>query len=358
MTQRKDGPAEPRQRGAATEPGSALDSLREELRTLRLRKGQPSLRTISHTTEWGHTTVGRALSCESIPRWDVVEAIVLRLDGDVSRARQLWMQAMEAEHQATAPANAASEAAEEPGRPRVRDDTFPALGMGFAICVFVSFVATLSFFAPRDPRTDKMATDIALSVFGGVAALAWLAVFAKRRDRRALALGLGMAGWTLWRAQGLISDDIVAIPLSPSIRDYIFLLFPLFALHGLGSEPSRRFRQKYVSAWALVAAVAAAALVSFVVESRTDLPANGVFVYALLLSTDIAMLAFALLSARAEPGWELRAAASGLGALLVADASLGALFLLPPPNPIAFLAALCYLAFTLLMSVAAGSAAS
>jgi hypothetical protein len=106
----------------------------------------------------------------------------------------------------------------------------------------------------------------------------------------------------------------------------------------------------------LAAALVAASLVSFLAQSSTELPASRVFVCALSICTDIAMLVLAFLSARQDPQWEFRIVMFGLGALLAADIFLAALLVLPPPNPIPFLAALCYLVFTLLMLVAASAA--
>jgi hypothetical protein len=233
LSRRHDLPAGARagqsQGGTTAASGAALDALREELRTLRLLRGQPSLRAIAQKTEWGHATVGRALRCESVPRWDVVEAIVLRLDGDVGLVRALWVECMQAPRTTS----------ERPGEavgPDPRHNKFPALATGIAFVVFVSLIAAFSFFAPAGPGANKTATDITLSLLGGITSLSWFAVFFQRRDKRSLALGLGMAAWTLCRAQELGPHAEAMIPPSPSARDYLFLLFPILALPGIATE--------------------------------------------------------------------------------------------------------------------------
>ncbi|MGL6236999.1 MAG: helix-turn-helix domain-containing protein [Segniliparus sp.] len=353
MSQSKAGPvnarSERQQSESVVEP---LDALREELRQLRLRKGQPSLRAIAHQTGWSHATVSRALSCESVPRLDVVEAIAQRLDGDVDRLRQLWMACMD-----TGPKTTDHVPVEQDLPPPPRSDKFPALATGVALCLLLALAATLSFFAPRNPDADKTVTDIALTAFGAAASLAWFACFSRRGDKRSLWLALGMAGWTLWRVRALVADEIGALPhpVAFSVADYLSLLLPLFVLPGLAAALPRQFGQKQVFVWAFVAAIAVSALVSLAAGHFTDLPTSGIFVRALRVAADIAMLALAFLSVKSEPSWESRLISFALAALLLADVLLTVSFLLPQPNLLALEAALCYLAFSLLMMVSVSS---
>ena len=355
MSQSKDAPVRPsseRQQAETTvELATALDALREELRQLRLRKGQPSLRTIAQKTGWSHATVGRALNCETVPRLDVIEAITQRLDGDVDRMRQLWMRCMDVGPRVSEAPDEPEEAA--PQAPR--DNAFPALAAGVALFLFVVIAAALSFFAPRSPDADKAVTNIALAAFGAAASLAWFASFSRRGDKRSLWLALAMAGWTLWRVRALLVDEIGPLPVAPSIVDYLSLLLPLFMLPGLAAALPRRFDQKNVLGWAFVAAIAVSALAALAVGSFTEPSTNEIFVRALRVSTDIAMFAIAFLAGRSERSWESHFISFALAALVLADVLLTVSFLMPQPNLLAFQAALCYLAFALLMVVAASS---
>ncbi|MEB3035121.1 helix-turn-helix transcriptional regulator, partial [[Mycobacterium] nativiensis] len=68
-----------------------LTFLRSELYRLRLAAGEPSLRSVAQKTGWSRATVSRIFTCDALPTWAPLEAVVTHLGGDATRFRQLWM---------------------------------------------------------------------------------------------------------------------------------------------------------------------------------------------------------------------------------------------------------------------------
>jgi hypothetical protein len=183
--------------GESAGTGSALDdgprataslaALRSELHRLRLVAGQPSLRLIAQKTGWSRATVGRVFSGESVPKWDVLEAVVGHLGGSTETFRQLWIACMDRTPQLPTAPTAPS--AEETVRPRF--SPFVA-----AMCLAVLFTVVLvQDLAPASALRNQAITDAAQLVFGIFAASLWCGVFYKSKQPRALALTLGFTGW-------------------------------------------------------------------------------------------------------------------------------------------------------------------
>lgn len=73
------------------------DSLSTALQHLRRQAGDPSFRRIAKATSYSHTTVAEAITGSRRVSWDAIEQIVRYLGGDVSEAKQLWLDAREFE---------------------------------------------------------------------------------------------------------------------------------------------------------------------------------------------------------------------------------------------------------------------
>lgn len=67
-----------------------------ELRTLHVRAGKPDFRTLGKLTGYGRTVLSQALSGVRLPTWQVAEALVTVLQGDVARLRRMWAAARDA----------------------------------------------------------------------------------------------------------------------------------------------------------------------------------------------------------------------------------------------------------------------
>lgn len=83
-------------RAAGTSGGVALERLRDRLRDLHRRAGEPSTRAISRELGPGvlsHATVGKVLRCDRVPSWGNLELVVEELHGDVEAVRSLWVAA-------------------------------------------------------------------------------------------------------------------------------------------------------------------------------------------------------------------------------------------------------------------------
>jgi transcriptional regulator with XRE-family HTH domain len=63
------------------------------LHDLHHRAGWPSLRRLAEQTGVSHTTVSKALSSATLPRWGTVELLVEAMGGDVAQVRELWLAA-------------------------------------------------------------------------------------------------------------------------------------------------------------------------------------------------------------------------------------------------------------------------
>jgi hypothetical protein len=71
----------------------ALELLRLRIQRLHRQNGEPTRRGIAKRTESqiSHATVQRLLKCEELPKWGVLEPLVLALGGDVDEIRKLWV---------------------------------------------------------------------------------------------------------------------------------------------------------------------------------------------------------------------------------------------------------------------------
>jgi hypothetical protein len=85
--------------------GSPQEVLAAELRRLHRSAGEPGTRVIAKAIEFSHTTVAKALNGSRCPKWNVIQAIVLHLGGDIETFRPLWQAVRDAESPIPAPAD-------------------------------------------------------------------------------------------------------------------------------------------------------------------------------------------------------------------------------------------------------------
>jgi len=75
----------------STSPGAALARLRDQLRLLHRRSGEPRFDIVAQrTSAIGPATVRDVLRCESPPGWGALELVVRALGGDPEEFRLLW----------------------------------------------------------------------------------------------------------------------------------------------------------------------------------------------------------------------------------------------------------------------------
>jgi hypothetical protein len=68
-----------------------LAALVVALRRLQRVAGEPSARAIAKSINYSHTAVSEAFRGNQLPRWEIVQKIVVHLNGDVEEVRQLWI---------------------------------------------------------------------------------------------------------------------------------------------------------------------------------------------------------------------------------------------------------------------------
>ncbi|MBZ4508566.1 helix-turn-helix domain-containing protein [Mycobacterium avium subsp. hominissuis] len=324
----------------------SLAELRGELYRLRLAAGQPSFRAMAQKTGWSRATVGRVFSGESVPKWDVLEAVVGYLGGNTEKFRQLWIECMGVGAQ---PAHTSTtSAAEEPVR---RGLTSYVAG---ACLMLLFIVVSVQGLAPSNASRNQTITDAAQLGFGLAAASLWAVVFAKRKEGRALALALGLAGWSGGQAYWLAMRDIFdnPIPAAPSIGDLSYLLLPACVIPGLVAALPPKLR--WPCAGVLVAMMfstttAAALALLFFIRG----PAGAAVVYALYIVTDLTMLVLLGWMGRRERSWPLAVAFCGVAVLLISDTLFVYFAWWRPQNAIPYGADVGYMIFPLAMSIAA-----
>ncbi|MBS4730561.1 helix-turn-helix domain-containing protein [Mycobacterium sp. SM1] len=325
----------------------SLAELRSELYRLRLAAGQPSFRSMAQKTGWSRATVGRVFSGESVPKWDVLEAVVAHLGGNTEMFRQLWIECMGGGGQPTAAAAAADES--------LRRGLASYVAAACFVLLFI--VVSVQGLAPASASRNQAITDAAQLGFGLVAAGLWGVVFAKSKEGRALALALGLVGWSGGQAYWLAMRDIFdnPIPAAPSIGDLFYLLLPACVIPSFVAALPARLR--WACAGVLVVlmlsttAAAALALLFFIRG-----PVGAAVVYALYIVTDLTMLVvFGLFGwiGRRERNWSLAVAFCGVAVLLISDLLFVYFAWWKPQNSIPYGADVGYMIFPSAMSIAA-----
>ncbi|MFE9207478.1 hypothetical protein [Micromonospora sp. NPDC007230] len=90
----------------ADSPARSLAELRLRIQRLHRERGEPSLRALSKQVlkAVSHTTVRAVLRCQTLPRWEHLQAVVSALNGDVDEFRLLWVAVRDAENPVAMPA--------------------------------------------------------------------------------------------------------------------------------------------------------------------------------------------------------------------------------------------------------------
>jgi hypothetical protein len=324
----------------------SLAELRGELQRLRLAAGQPSLRSIAQKTGWSRATVGRVFSGESVPKWDPLEAVVGHLEGSTERFRQLWIDCMDGAAQP--PLTVTTCTAEEPVRQRFSPHFF-------AICLALLFiVVSVQDLAPNNAARNQAITDAAQLVFGILATSLWCAVFYKSKEPRALALTLGLAGWSAGQACWLTMRDIFGnpIPDASSIAHLLYLLLPACVIPEFVTALPPKFRWPCggVLCALMFSTTTATALALWVSMPG---PAVAAIVYALYIVTDLTMVALFGWIWHRERSWSSAAAFSGVAIYLLSDILFVYFAWWRPQYSIPYGADFGYMVLPLAMSVAA-----
>jgi CRP-like cAMP-binding protein/class 3 adenylate cyclase len=79
------------------DPASGLADLRERLKRLHRKAGEPSTRAIGKAITLSHTTVHSVLRCSKAPVWGQLELVVESLGGEVEEFKELWIAAKDEE---------------------------------------------------------------------------------------------------------------------------------------------------------------------------------------------------------------------------------------------------------------------
>lgn len=324
----------------------SLTELRGELHRMRLAAGQPSLRLIAQKTGWSRATVGRVFSGESVPKWDPLEAVVGYLGGGTERFRQLWIECMDGA--AEPPAISIARTAEAPVRRRFS----PYVA---AMCLVLLFiVVSVQDLAPANAFRNQAITDAAQLVFGILAASLWCAVFYSSKESRALALTLGLAGWSAGQACWLAMRDIFGnpIPDASSVAHLFYLLLPACVISEFVTAlpPKLRWPCAGVLGALMFSTTTATALALWVFHPGS---ASGAIVYALYIVTDLTMVTIFGWTGRRERSWSSVAASFGVAVYLVSDLLFVYFAWWRPQNSIPYGADFGYMVLPLAMSVAA-----
>lgn len=353
---------------AAVRPQSTVDTeglrpelarLCAELCKLRLEAGQPSLRTIASATGWSRATVGRVFS-GALPKWDSLRSIVEHLGGDTDMFRRLWVDCMEPARTPTAAAaSAATVAAADATTVAAQSESrrLP-LYIGAAGLAMLLVVVSAQDVDPTAAQRNQTITDAAQFGLATVATILWAAVHHRRGNPTALALSLGLAGWSAGQACWLVLRDIfgIAIPDAPSIADWLYLLFPVFVIPGLLVGVPRKWRLIFAGQLGVLMLSTTITVILALIAAKRG-PVAAALVYVLYAVTDSAVLA--LLCWRISRDKERAsavAAAVGVAFLLLADALFLYFAWWRPLDTIPYGADIGYMIFPVAMGVSAGYA--
>jgi hypothetical protein len=150
--------------------GDPVARFHSELRDLHLAAGKPSARLLERKTGYGSTTCNDVLRGARFPSWEVTEALVAVLGGDVTDWRYRWQEARrELDDRQRAAAPREPEPEPEPGpaptappEPRIRGPVrrHPVLavlsGLALVVVILVALLMLLPalFLGPAEPAPE------------------------------------------------------------------------------------------------------------------------------------------------------------------------------------------------------------
>jgi hypothetical protein len=293
---------------------------------------------IAQKSGWSRATIGRIFNGET-PKWDSLDAVVVYLGGDSQRFRQLWIAAMQAA---------------QPRPSTTAPLSLYVAGVGLAL-VFV--VVSVQGIAPAATARNQAITDSAQLGFGAIAAALWAVLASRRTTTGAVAITLGLAGWSAGQAYWLVMRDLfdTPIPDAPSIGDWLYLLFPLCVIPGfvVGLPAKQRWTWAALLT-ALMASTTIAVILALWVANRGALGAA--VVYALYVVSDLAVVVIFGWQTQRERTRASATALAGVTVLLVSDVLFVYFAWWRPQVSIPYGADIGYILFPLAMSVAASFA--